>query len=134
MYKRNETKNIKVGNINIGGNNEVSIQSMTNTKTKNVKDTVKQILELEQAGCQIIRVACLDLEDAEAIREIKKQIHIPILEATVIITAQEIFLVIIFKDNKKAQRLIPLGVFLVIVLIICRHIVNLTFSCHNITF
>ena len=79
MYKRNETKNIKVGNINIGGNTEVSIQSMTNTKTKNVEATVKQILELEQAGCQIIRVACLDLEDAEAIKEIKKQIHIPIV-------------------------------------------------------
>jgi len=79
MYKRNDTKNIKVGNISIGGNNEVSIQSMTNTKTKNVEDTVKQILELEQAGCQIIRVACLDIEDADAISEIKKQIHIPIV-------------------------------------------------------
>ena len=79
MYKRNETRNIKVGNVNIGGNTEVSIQSMTNTKTKNVEATVKQILELEQAGCQIIRVACLDLEDAEAIKEIKKQIHLPIV-------------------------------------------------------
>ena len=79
MYKRNDTKNIQVGNINIGGTNEVSIQSMTNTKTKNVEETVKQILELEQAGCQIIRVACLDLEDAEAISEIKKRIHMPIV-------------------------------------------------------
>ena len=52
---------------------------MTNTKTKDVEATVKQILELEKVGCEIIRVACLDLEDAESIREIKSKIHIPIV-------------------------------------------------------
>lgn len=77
--KRTETRQVTVGNVKIGGQNKVIIQSMTNTKTKNVKDTVEQILALEKAGCEIIRVACLDIEDAIAIKEIKKQIHIPIV-------------------------------------------------------
>ena len=68
-----------VGNVQIGGQNKVVIQSMCNTKTKDVKSTVEQILELEKAGCEIIRVAALDIEDAKAIKEIKKQIHIPIV-------------------------------------------------------
>lgn len=79
MYKRTETRPIKVANVQIGGQNKVIIQSMTNTKTKDVASTVKQILELEKAGCEIIRVACLDMEDAKAIKDIKKQIHIPIV-------------------------------------------------------
>ena len=77
--KRKKTKVIKVGDVLIGGNNKISIQSMCNTKTKDVDSTVKQILELENAGCEIIRVACLDIEDAKAIKEIKKHIHIPIV-------------------------------------------------------
>ena len=76
---RTETRKIMVGNVQIGGQNKVVIQSMCNTKTKDVKSTVKQILELEKVGCEIIRVACLDIEDAKAIKEIKKQIHIPIV-------------------------------------------------------
>lgn len=76
---REKTRAIKVGNVQIGGENKVSIQSMCNTKTKDIENTVKQILELEKAGCQIIRVACLDIEDAKAIKEIKKQINIPIV-------------------------------------------------------
>lgn len=76
---RTETRKIMVGNVQIGGENKVSIQSMCNTKTKDIENTVNQILELEKAGCQIIRVACLDMEDAKAIKEIKKQIHIPIV-------------------------------------------------------
>lgn len=79
MYTRNNTRKILVDNIQIGGQNKVIIQSMCNTKTKNIEETVKQILELEKAGCEIIRVACLDIEDAKAIKEIKKQIHIPIV-------------------------------------------------------
>ena len=77
--ERINTKPIIVGNVQIGGQNKVVIQSMTNTKTKDIEATIKQILELEKAGCEIIRVACLDLEDAKAIKEIKKQIHIPIV-------------------------------------------------------
>ena len=79
MVKRNETRKIFVGDVQIGGENNVVIQSMTNTKTKDVKATVEQILKLEEAGCEIIRVACLDVEDARAIKEIKEQIHIPIV-------------------------------------------------------
>lgn len=79
MINRINTRKIMVGNVQIGGNNEVIIQSMTNTKTKDVDATVNQILELEKYGCQIIRVACLDLEDAKAIKEIKNRIHIPIV-------------------------------------------------------
>lgn len=76
---RENTRKVKVGNVQIGGQNKVVIQSMCNTKTKDVEKTVKQILELEKAGCEIIRVACLDLEDAKAIKEIKSRISIPIV-------------------------------------------------------
>jgi (E)-4-hydroxy-3-methylbut-2-enyl-diphosphate synthase len=76
---RINTRKVMVGNVQIGGQNKVVIQSMCNTKTKDVEATVKQIIELEKAGCEIIRVACLDIEDAKAIKEIKKQIHIPIV-------------------------------------------------------
>ena len=77
--ERTQTRPIVVGNVKIGGQNKVVIQSMTNTKTKDVESTVKQIKQLEKAGCEIIRVACLDTEDAKAIKEIKKQINIPIV-------------------------------------------------------
>lgn len=77
--KRTETRKVMVGNVQIGGQNRVVIQSMCNTKTKDVEQTVKQTLELEKAGCEIIRVACLDMEDAKAIKEIKRNIHIPIV-------------------------------------------------------
>lgn len=76
---RINTRKIMVGNVQIGGQNKVVIQSMCNTKTKDVNATVNQILELEKAGCEIIRVACLDMEDAKAIKEIKTKIHIPIV-------------------------------------------------------
>ena len=79
MTNRKDTRKITVNGIQIGGQNRVIIQSMTNTKTKDVDKTVEQILELENAGCEIIRVACLDEEDAKAIAEIKKRIHIPIV-------------------------------------------------------
>ena len=77
--KRTQTRKIMVGKVAIGGQDKVVIQSMCNTKTKDIEATVKQILALEKVGCEIIRVACLDKEDAKAIREIKKQIHIPIV-------------------------------------------------------
>jgi len=77
--KRNKTRSINVGGVTIGGQNKVVIQSMCNTKTTDVEGTVKQILALEKAGCEIIRVACPTIEDAKAIKEIKKQIHIPIV-------------------------------------------------------
>lgn len=76
---RENTRKIMVGNVQIGGENRVSIQSMCNTKTKDIEATVKQILALEKAGCEIIRVACLDIDDAKAIKQIKENIHIPIV-------------------------------------------------------
>lgn len=79
MNAREKTRKINVAGVQIGGQNKVVIQSMTNTKTKDVKSTVEQILKLENAGCEIIRVACLDIEDAKAIKEIKSKIHIPIV-------------------------------------------------------
>ena len=78
MY-RDHTKVVQIGNRKIGGGNPVLIQSMTNTKTEDVEATVRQILELEAAGCEIIRCAVPTMEAAEALREIKKQIHIPLV-------------------------------------------------------
>lgn len=79
MTKRNQTRIVKVGNLYLGGNNPIYIQSMTNTKTKNVEATVNQILDLEKLGCDIIRVAVLDKEDAYSISKIKARIHIPLV-------------------------------------------------------
>ena len=78
MY-RDHTKEVQIGNVTIGGGNPIRIQSMTNTKTEDVKATVEQILRLEKAGCEIIRCTVPTLEAAAAIREIKKQIHIPLV-------------------------------------------------------
>ena len=78
MY-RNHTKVIKIGDRVIGGGNPVLIQSMTNTRTEDVEATVAQILALEKAGCEIIRCTVPTIEAAKAIREIKKQIHIPLV-------------------------------------------------------
>lgn len=76
---RNETKKVRIGNVWIGGGSPVAIQSMTNTKTEDVESTVAQILKLEAAGCEIIRCAVPTMEAAEALKEIKKQIHIPLV-------------------------------------------------------
>ncbi|WP_418752128.1 flavodoxin-dependent (E)-4-hydroxy-3-methylbut-2-enyl-diphosphate synthase [Frisingicoccus sp.] len=76
---RENTKVISIGGCCIGGKNPIAIQSMCNTKTEDVKSTVAQILALEEAGCDIIRVAVPTMEAAEAIKDIKKQIHIPLV-------------------------------------------------------
>jgi (E)-4-hydroxy-3-methylbut-2-enyl-diphosphate synthase len=73
IIHRTKTRPIKVGNLTIGGNNEVVIQSMTTTKTHDVEATVAEINRLEEAGCQIVRVACPDERAANAISEIKKE-------------------------------------------------------------
>ena len=77
--KRNETRAIKVGNLVIGGNDQVIIQSMTNTKTKNIEATVKQIDDLANSGCQLVRLAVLNMDDALAIKEIKSRVNIPLV-------------------------------------------------------
>ena len=77
MHRINCRK-VKVGDITIGGNDEVVLQSMCTTDTKDIKATVSQIKRLEEAGCQLIRVACPTIDDAKAIKDIKKEINIPI--------------------------------------------------------
>ena len=77
--KRQATKQIKVGNIVIGGQNKVIIQSMCNTKPRNIEDTINQILELENIGCEIIRVSIENEDDALALSKIKEHIHIPLV-------------------------------------------------------
>lgn len=72
-------RTVNIGGVKIGGGNPVAIQSMCNTDTRDVKSTVSQILKLEDAGCEIIRVAVPDMAAAEAVKEIKKQIHIPLV-------------------------------------------------------
>ena len=76
---RKETKTIQIGNKVIGGGNPVLIQSMCNTKTEDVEGTVAQILELERAGCDIIRGAVPTMEAAKSLAKIKEQIHIPLV-------------------------------------------------------
>ena len=76
---RRITKKIKVGNIYVGGDSKISVQSMTTTDTRDVDATVKQILNLEKAGCDIIRCAVPDIASAEALKNIIKQIHIPLV-------------------------------------------------------
>lgn len=76
---RNKTREIQIGEVKIGAGNPIAIQSMTNTKTEDVKATVAQILALEKAGCEIIRCAVPTMEAAQALKEIKKQIHIPLV-------------------------------------------------------
>ena len=78
MYRDN-TKEVQIGTVTIGGGNPIAIQSMTNTKTEDVKATVRQILELEDAGCDIIRCAVPTMEAAQALEKIKKEIHIPLV-------------------------------------------------------
>jgi (E)-4-hydroxy-3-methylbut-2-enyl-diphosphate synthase len=79
LITRDKTKEIKVGNLKIGAGNPITVQSMTKTNTSDIDATVKQIHELEAAGCQIVRSAVPDKESAQALKEIKKQINIPLV-------------------------------------------------------
>lgn len=76
---RNQTKEIRIGDVWIGGEHPVAIQSMTNTKTEDVQATVSQIEKLTKAGCEIVRCAVPTMEAAEALKEIKKAIRIPLV-------------------------------------------------------
>ena len=79
MFKRTDTKIIDIGGVKIGGTNPIAIQSMTNVPTQDVNRCVNQILDLEKAGCEIIRCTVPDEAAAKALAEIKKQIHIPLV-------------------------------------------------------
>ena len=78
MY-RDETRKVQIGDVTIGGGSPIAIQSMTNTKTEDVSGTVAQVLALEKAGCEIIRCAVPTMEAAQAIGQIKENIHIPLV-------------------------------------------------------
>ena len=79
MIQRRKTKQIEIGNIKIGGSAPISVQSMTNTDTRDIKSTLKQINNLSELGCELVRLAILNPEAAEAIKEIKKKSPIPLI-------------------------------------------------------
>ena len=79
MFERKLTRQIQVGNIKIGGGAPVSVQSMTNTKTSDTKSTVEQILKLQDAGCDIVRVAVPDMDSAKNLHEIISAVDVPII-------------------------------------------------------
>lgn len=79
MFQKRQSKQIQIGNVKIGGNAPISVQSMCNTDTRDINATVKQIKELENAGCEIIRLAVLNKDAANAIKDIKKKVEIPVI-------------------------------------------------------
>lgn len=79
MYKRRKSKVIEIGNVKIGGDNPISVQSMCNTDTRDVASTVRQIEELQDCGCEIIRLAVLNKDAADAVKEIVKKVKIPVV-------------------------------------------------------
>ena len=97
MNRRRKTRKIKVGNLEIGGNAPISVQSMTNTDTTNIPDTISQIHKMEKEGCELVRVAVPDLESCYSLPLIKKEINIPLVAD-------------IHYDYKLALKSIELGV------------------------
>ena len=79
IIKRKTTKKIKVGRVSVGGDSTISVQSMTNTLTTDIKGTVKQILSLENAGVDIVRVSCPDESSTRSLKQIVKDINVPIV-------------------------------------------------------
>ena len=77
--KRRKTKVIKVGKVSVGGNNPISVQSMTNTLTTDIKSTIKQIIEIQKEGADLVRVSCPDESSSKALKEITKHVNIPII-------------------------------------------------------
>ena len=77
--KRKLTKEINVGKVKVGGNNPVSVQSMTNTITKDIKKTINQINQISEVGADIVRVSCPDEDSTKAIKEIVKHVAVPIV-------------------------------------------------------
>ena len=77
--QRKKTKKIKVGNVDIGGDAPISVQSMTNTPTTDVKQTINQVRELEDAGADLVRISCPDEESSTALKKIIKEVNVPII-------------------------------------------------------
>ena len=76
---RKKTKEVKVGDVKIGGDNPISVQSMTNTPTKNAKETINQINQIANEGADLVRVSCPDKDSTTALKEIVKHSSIPII-------------------------------------------------------
>jgi (E)-4-hydroxy-3-methylbut-2-enyl-diphosphate synthase len=79
VINRKKTREIKVGKVSVGGNSQISVQSMTNTLTTDVKATINQIHSLEEAGADIVRVSCPDAESTKALKNIIKEVTVPIV-------------------------------------------------------
>ena len=79
IINRKKTKEIKVGSVSVGGESKISIQSMTNTLTTNVQETVTQIHSLEAAGADIVRVSCPDEDSTKALKKIVQQVKVPLV-------------------------------------------------------
>ena len=79
VIERKKTKKIKVGNLSVGGDSKISVQSMTNTLTTDIKGTINQIISLEKAGADIVRVSCPDEESTKALKNITKEVKVPIV-------------------------------------------------------
>ena len=79
--KRKKTKEISVGKVKVGGDNPISVQSMTNTLTTNIEATIKQINEIQSEGADIVRVSCPDQLSSKALKEIIKHVDVPIVAA-----------------------------------------------------
>ena len=79
MIKRRKSKEISIGNVKIGNNNPISVQSMCNTDTRNIEQTTRQIQELADAGCELIRLAVLNKDAAEAIKDLVKISPVPLI-------------------------------------------------------
>ena len=79
IIKRKHTKEIKVGSISVGGKSPISVQSMTNTLTTDIKGTISQIHSLEEAGADIVRVSCPDADSTKALKNIIKEVSVPIV-------------------------------------------------------
>ena len=77
--KRKKTKEINVGKVKVGGDNPISVQSMTNTLTTDVKATIKQINEIHEAGADLVRVSCPDEDSSKSLKEIIKHVDVPII-------------------------------------------------------
>ena len=79
LIKRKNTKKIKVGNVSVGGDSPISVQSMTNTLTTDIKGTINQVQSLEKAGADIVRISCPDEESTTALKKIIKEVSVPIV-------------------------------------------------------
>ena len=82
--KRRKTKEINVGNVKVGGGNPITVQSMTNTLTTDIKATINQINEISSEGADIVRVSCPDESSSKALKEIIKQLFVTLLSKTII--------------------------------------------------